>query len=217
MNWKIHLCRTNKMGYSSHPISRIISFIHALVVSTWAVHILTTRDWVILLGPEYEFDQSWVLMFKITTTYFCCDLMLMLMMPTKGDRMWIIHHIIGGSGLFSMWLTRKTWLVGLFFELTEISTIFLNITWVHIKLKITHLITFKVASALLILSYIVIRIWGGLLMFIYLYNFKSIILTWNLYIRSYAILGPTIIFILNIYWFYRLILKAREQLFIKND
>ena len=158
------------MEYSSHPISRVISFIHALFVSTISIYILMTRIWVFLSNPLYEFDSLWSLMFIVTSIYFSCDITLMLLMPSKGDTSWIIHHIVGGIGMVSTWYSGRMWFLGLLFELTEISTIFLNIIWILLKFKQNHTLIFKIAGIFLLLTFFIIRWIGGLIMWYYIYD-----------------------------------------------
>ena len=200
-----------KMGYSSMLISRISSFIHALFVSTCSLIIFFTREWNILLGPLYSYDSLWCLMFKTTSCYLAGDIILMLLMPSKGDRTWIIHHIIGGIGIFLIWKREKVWLLGLFFELTEISTIFLNITWVHVKTNHTKAISFKFFGILLLLSFFIIRIIGGFVMFYYLHYYWDIIITWDYIDIYYISLGSIVMFMLNAYWFKKLLAKIIKQ------
>ena len=206
--------RQKNSNWSSHPYSRILSFIHACIIVPLCINILITKDRITLMGPEYTHDFLWALMFDITTIYLVFDMFMMLIRPEKNDFVYHVHHIVGGLGIFLIRQLNRVWLLGLFFELTEISTIFLNITWICVKKKKTNTLIFKAAGLLLVFFFFFVRIIGGLLMFIYVYNFRDQIISWGPFMYIYIYGGSCLMFSLNSYWFYKLILKIYKQ--IKN-
>lgn len=211
------------MGWSSFFMSRVFSFLHALNVSLVAIYILSTRSSEVLWNPGVIADEMWGNMFLTSVKYFTVDLFLMLIWPTPGDKQYIIHHIFGNAGIFFTWYFNRCWLIGLIFELTELSSVFLNITWyLHKEMEEktknnlppspVHKLLFLQAGLCLLVSFFLTRIVGGGIIFYYIYdNYDKLRLILNWFTYSYLFIGVTVISSLNVYWFYKLILKLFSQ------
>lgn len=200
------------MGYSDQTISRVASFFHALITSNIALYILLTRDSSVLHNPGNFVDPLWSIMFALTSIYLSVDLILMLVMPSKNDMLWIFHHIVGGLGIFWMWQINRAWLLGLLFELTEMSTIFLNCTWYYIHFKKKPDIFFYLASLGLLSTFFVTRWAGGVYMWYYvLRNTTFWLQNMNLFENLYIFVGTAVITFLNVKWGLQLVAKLLEQ------
>lgn len=203
--------------YSNNPISRIGSFVHAVLVSYLSIYLLIFDSNKLTLYPPDIDNYYYNLMFASTVYYLFFDFIFMCLFPTTNDMAWLLHHIIGFSGIFLIWRGPKIWLAGIFFELTELSTVFLNITWLHIKLNITNTLTFKIFTACLILAFFSIRIIGGGFFFLYIYKHINEIMLWDMISKLYILIAPIIIFSLNCYWFYKLIAAAFDKIKTINN
>jgi len=211
------------MGWSSNLLSRFASFIHAFNVSAVAIFILLTRSSTTLWNPGYIEDEMWSNMFILTYQYLAVDLALMLIFPTPGDRQFIIHHIFGGLGIFLIWYMKQCWLIGLIFELTELSSVFLNITWyLHKSIEedaknnlppnLFRKKLFYQAGVCLLISFFLTRIVGGGVIVYYIYNNYDFIMTIPWFNYIYLLVGSSIISCLNIFWFYKLLAKLTSQM-----
>jgi hypothetical protein len=202
------------MGYSSWNLSRFFSTIHALVVSYLCIIILLTRE---NLHQFYDIqDDLWSSLFQFSTTYLAADCFMMLLFPTEGDWQYLLHHLIGGGGIYGIWKTGHVWFIGLMFMFTEISTIWLNLSWFLLKQKersphaLTH-VAFVLAGVMLLLTFFIGRILGGAAIWYYLYDVRyeiSMIPVWQ---AIYIYLGSATITSLNCYWFVKLIAKLSGQ------
>lgn len=200
------------MGYSSHWISRTLSFIHACIVGGLAVYLLATLPKETLWNPGIIDSYAWGAMFCITCCYLLFDCIMMVCMPSQGDLLWIVHHIVGGFGIFFIWWYNNVWLLGLFFELTELSTIFLNITWAYVHYKWKKTIIFHVCAFMLMITYFVIRWIGGVFMFYYIYDHHEYVWSLPLFRSVYVYFGTITIFILNIIWGIKLLVRVSQQI-----
>jgi len=208
------------MGWSKHTLSRFLSFIHASVVTVLGLYVLTHATLDMFLHPFDVADvcfspqdnvtyQAWSLMFQITYFYLAVDLVLMILMPSPGDMTWLFHHLVGGIGVYLMWSERVFWSLGLFFELTEITTIFLNICWFFVHHNLRPNVIYKLSALLLITLFLLVRIVGGITICIgvalQLRQHGDEVL---LYQRLYATIAPIGMLGLNIHWFMLLLEKV---------
>ena len=207
------------MRWSSLISSKVISLIHSSCVSVFAIMILLSLDFDILINPGPMEDLTlsthetgiiliWDMMFKMTIYYLACDFLMMLIFPSKTDGPWILHHLVGGLGIYLFSTSKIMWLLGLYFELTELSSVFLNLTWILYKLKLVKTLEFKIFAIMLLLSYFIIRIIGGLAAWWYIYHhYDWLTSNASLFIQIYCFGGTGIIFCMNVMWFYKLIKK----------
>jgi hypothetical protein len=170
-------------------ISRVYSNIHALIniVSTFLFlsDIVTIHSYSVLMG--------------ITFSYAIFDLRYLIL---NKDYYLIIHHLLIIISLLPLYNkneldTYYVRTIAMLF-LSEMSTIFLNNSWMMIKDKTTHKKSFKINVYLTLLNFLVFRI----------LNISYII--YDVYYSKFYYWTPAIILLLsiNINWFRLLILKA---------
>ena len=177
------------IGRDINYISRIYSNIHAFIniLSTvlYLFDIVTIHSYSILLG--------------LTFSYAIFDLKYLII---NKDYFLIIHHLLIIMALLPFYNTAsldiyyvKT--VAMLF-LSEMSTIFLNNSWIMIKDNNTHQKSFKINVYLTLFNFLVFRI----------LNITYII--YDVYYTSFYYWIPAIVLLLsiNINWFRLLILKA---------
>jgi len=115
----------------------------------------------------------------------------------------LLHHFVGGIGIFMIALNRKGLGLGLYFAGTELSTPLLNISWLsyyyNIKVKIIYLLFY--------LTFVFARILTIPLLISYLINNSYSID--NLSIGKYTMVygGSSVLILLNLTWFIMLTKK----------
>jgi len=192
-------------------ISRIVSNYHAIFISvTSTLFLLCTA----LQGGErtiyeliFELDsiprplwlnQIWYLFLGISSGYLFYDLMLVIVLLNR-DIGTITHHAIVAP--FLVWLRTDYPIYAAIGMLSEISTPFLNACWFELhrdypnRGKLLHL------SYLLLVTYFIFRV----LLFPYICLMSMV------KEEHYAVPLCIIVALLNIYWFYRLLLKSRSM------
>jgi len=210
------------MGWSSWPISRFLSFCHAICCVVAAIKILGTLTSEILWDPGVIRYALWSDMFRVTYCYLAFDIIMMLLFPTKGDWQYITHHFFGGIGIWQFWYFQMGWLIGLIFELTEMSTIFLNITWyLNKSMEETRSkgyvpdpatkVSFLIAGLMLLASFFMTRIFGAGVIAYYIYDHHEFFLQMYWIQYYYLFGGCAIISGLNFYWFFKLLQKLMSQ------
>lgn len=199
------------MGWSNWSASRIGSFLHAIAVSSIAIYLLATRPQSYLWQPDGINDPLLNTMLQIMFTYLGLDCFMMLAFPSKGDRLYLAHHIVGGFGVFMYWHIQIGLFVAVMFELTELSTVFLNITW-YLNKTDRRGFFFKIMGICLLLSFFVTRIYGGCVIYYYLYyHNEKLYQLYSLWQFCYLYGAVTIVFLLNLYWFWKLVEKLLSQ------
>lgn len=141
--------------------------------------------------------------FKVKSVITNCD--------TKGITS-LLHHFVGGLGIFMIAYNRKGLGLGIYFAFTELSTPFLNLSW------LAHSHNFKYAKLLFILFYITFllcRIVTIPWLIYYLIHNYSLIETLPWYDYSMVYGGCLTLIFLNIIWFIMLSKMIRKQ-FILN-
>ena len=201
-----------KMKWSKSLTSRILSMVHAIYVSFIALRLLFAVQWddqilspLIAVAGNVHRYELWESMFSATVAYFSFDACMMCLFYSKGDSMFLLHHLIGAPGIYIIWKFPAMWFLGLYFELTELTTVFLNISWMHVKMESFGL-SFKVSGFLLVTSFFVIRVIGAIPIWYMLVSISSDmleVLPW--WINLYAFLGTGLLTILNFMWFDALI------------
>lgn len=115
----------------------------------------------------------------------------------------LLHHFVGGIGIFMIAFNRKGLGLGLYFAGTELSTPLLNISWLsyyyNIKIKIIYLLFY--------LTFVTARILTIPLLINYLINNSYSID--NLSIGKYTMVygGSSVLILLNLTWFIMLTKK----------
>lgn len=200
------------MSWSNNPASRIISTIHAVIVSVLALEILSNngkdllREVVTLTAmPE---EELWQAMFGIMTSYLAFDLIMMLSMPGKGDGTWLVHHIVGGLGMGLIWQLRTAWPVGLYFATTEISTPFLNMRWFLAKNGWGDTVVLKAVTILFVLAFSIVRWSGSIWLAIYISRNIQPILDLHWFVSGYIFFGCSSITCLNLFWSLQIVQMA---------
>ena len=170
-------------------VSRIYSNIHAFInISSNFLFLFNTISL-----------QSYSILLGITFSYVIFDLKYLII---NKDYYLIAHHLLALISLIPFYNITEIDIyyvrtVAMLF-LSEMSTIFLNNTWIMIKDNNTHKITFKINVYLTLLNFLVFRI----------FNITYII--YEVYYTKFFYWTPAILFLLfiNIKWFRLLILKA---------
>lgn len=213
------LCKTVIMrSWSSNPWSRFFSAAHALIVSTIAWVIFLTTSWSDLNSVYPPEMPMWYVMFGIMTGYLTLDLFMMMVMPDKGDKLWLSHHVIGGLGILLIWQTHTLYPGGLYFVITETSTPFLNLCWLLIKFEAKDTVIFKIAFLGLFLSFFIVRWGGGVMLWLYIWNNLHTILVTHWFIRFYIFFGCGTVTILNLVWGFKLLnqIMRRDETHLKD-
>jgi len=141
--------------------------------------------------------------FKVKSVITICD--------TKGITS-LLHHFVGGLGIFMIAYNRKGLGLGIYFAFTELSTPFLNISW------LAHLHNYKHTKILFLLFYITFalcRIITIPWLLYYLVRNYSLIETLPWYDYSMVYGGCLTLILLNIIWFVMLTKMIKKQ-FILN-
>lgn len=142
-------------------------------------------------------------LFKIKTVFTNCD--------TK-ELTSLLHHFVGGLGIFMIAYSRKGLGLGIYFAFTELSTPFLNISWLAYTHNYKHT---KWLFLLFYITFILSRIITIPFLFYYLLYNQELIdeLVWYDYSMVYG--GCLTLILLNIIWFIMLSRMIKKQ-FISN-
>lgn len=197
-----------RSGWSSNPLSRMGSTIHAIVVGIMALVLFFTTPsqelWMVY-PPETEL---WLYMFGTMFLYLLFDMLLMILMPDDGDLLWVFHHLIGGVGIALIRESHTVWPIGLYFVITELSTPFLNLCWLLIKFDMQKSVLFHVSTLFLFITFFGIRWGGGFLLWWYIwFNLETIFHT-HWFICFYIFFGCGTVTVLNLIWGWKLLKKV---------
>jgi len=188
------------MGWSSSIHSRIFSSLHSVTVSLMALRLFWILDWDLIWDVSIPASGPWVPMLQLSQIYFVLDAIFIFVSPSSGDLVWYLHHFAGFMGATLILMCRTGLLVGIHFELTELSTLFLNCYWYGIKTNRTSSRFFKFCLMCLGTTFYLTRWGGSIVLWTYLFEHLSEILalqTW----KTVSLLGfPGILTALNVWW-----------------
>ena len=120
---------------------------------------------------------------------------------TKETVTFLLHHVVGGLGIFLMAYLRIGLGLGLYFAATEVSTPFLNL-WKNQK----SVVWFRIFALFFFLA----RIVTLPLLWFYIYENTHLISETHWFIQSMAYGGCGTLSLLNIIWFIAILLKLRS-------
>jgi len=206
--------------------TRVMSTIHAVGC------VILSVIYIYLHYPnflEFDFnridDSACKLMFITCAwmvSYLLIDLLFMITEKTEDNPgMWIIHHVLGIIGMFCFAYYGILGYKGIYYALTEVTTIFINISWFMIKSKSNEKglgkIIFLILGGLAWLLWLIVRVGGiPILIWLVIRDFDLIVELSIFEIFMVFIANP-IIYLLNVIWFFKLTLvvfglKSIEQM-----
>lgn len=119
-------------------ITRLASTYNAINCIVMTYYVLKNLSGI---GNFYDFQDEYVLKTLTTmTSYLFIDGLFLL--PdlyhnfNLNNLTTVIHHFVGAYGIYKIVSTRLALGMGIYFAMTEISTPFLNLTWLTKKLKL---------------------------------------------------------------------------------
>ena len=200
----------NKYIYSSLPLWYVIiallknriNFEYILVLNS-SIHAIISSIFSVLYLTEAISEDFYKNTLGISLSYFVYDSINLI---KKKDYQLLIHHSVVSISLLPLvsdfiteqFLVKDYYLYIARFFLSEITTIFLNNSWILYKLKQTHTKIFRINTYMLLVLTFLIRV-----CFISYLNYI-------IYLdKLFYFLGLSLpLTILNYYWFYKLSKKA---------
>lgn len=187
-------------AWSSSGYSRVLSSIHAAIVALSSIGMLCTVPASTIWSLPLLESGPWEYIFAITQGYFITDSILMVLYPSRNDTIWFLHHFAGFMGATLIGACQVGLLVGLHFELTELSTVFLNLCWYTIHTEQTSKVCYKIVFLCLFVTFYTTRWAGSVVLWWYLLHHLYAILALPLW-QTIALLGlPAILTLLNVWW-----------------
>jgi len=185
-----------KERVSQYP-TYIYSLVHSLVIS------ISGMCFLFGLIPKSAMDIS----LNFTMGYVLYDIGVIMNDKSIPNRIEVIvHHVI----LYMMLTLRESFFVECVFGmLSEISTIFLNTSWIMYQSGNTNSLIFCLNKYAIIITYLIFRVVNFPVLIIY-GIMNNLNLGWIFY------LGAAVITILNFYWFVLLLRKAKSTKSIKS-
>lgn len=227
-------------------LSRVFSTIHAIVMTVTVIYLVIkygiTSIWdynFYLLHPEGALTCINLNAFMLA--YLSVDVVFLIIhyvklspgtkVPDDNFFFAVTHHIVGALSMLQFIQSNQVQFNSLYFSLTEVSTISLNVAWLSIKLgwdkpekkkdetnstqrwppnvdpQKLHTI-YKAAGYTTFLLFFLVRILGSFFLIAYVYINVHRILAFPFYRSIFGFVGNGIVVGLNYYWFYKLSLKA---------
>ncbi len=203
-----------KLGrYKWDCFTRIMSTINAVQCTCMSLYVLNNNVgiWNILQGGE---DLETYSLLSFATYLFVDGLLQLPDLITQFSPslvLSVLHHFVGGYGIYLIGSRRIGLFLGIYFAITEISTPFLNLSWWFYRNKIQNVESKSVFITFYIL-FVVFRIFTIPLLGLYLFiNFSTIN---NLKLVEYVMVyyGSLILVLLNSIWFIMLSIKIKQKL-----
>jgi len=149
--------------------------------------------------------------------YLLVDCLFLISEDTESNKIsTLIHHLVGIAGMFCFINWNNMVYNSLYYSLTELTTIFLNMSWFMIKAKYNKgrftLFLFGFNTIILWVMWLIIRLGGSILLFNQLYVDYFKILNLSPVPIFMIVVGNTTVSLLNIYWFFKLTYKIYETL-----
>lgn len=145
-------------------------------------------------------------------TYLLVDGIFMLYEQTEKNMMsGVLHHTIGSIGMLGFCITGLLPYDGIFFALTEITTVPLNLVWIMMYLKPKDVswtgagkFIFTGLSLLTWILFLFFRVYGSAWILKMIYDDLDLILTFPVVPRIICLVANIAISILNVFWFAKL-------------
>ena len=153
-------------------------------------------------------------------SYLIIDALFIITENTENDQIFmIIHHLIGATGLFCFYYYDALQYNFLYYQLTETTTIILNISWFFIKYewnksRLGNFI-FMLLGALSWILWLIVRFIGIGVLAYFIYRDSEMIVKLGTIFIIMVYGANSVICILNIFWFYKLTMKMLEVLYPK--
>lgn len=156
----------------------------------------------------------------IMVGYLITDLIFLVMEQTEQNiTTTVIHHAIGSASLYGFIAYKTLAFNSLYYNITEITTIPLNITWIMLHFELHKSVDYPILGMIFIMLglvawilYLIVRVCGGVILSYYLILNYDKVLALPPYCVVFAIFGNGIITVLNFIWFYKLTKMAFKQL-----
>jgi len=198
-------CR-EECGHELWPyLSRQLSMIHASIVSALAIAVIllapiTVQTYV--YPPTAElYDDVCLYITAIMFGYLVVDGSFLLFKRLEtGWKLTFIHHFVGAASMIMFGLYQGLYQNSLFYALTELSTITLHLT--SLAMKFNWKSVTIVAALITWVLFLVIRIFGGLWLTLFLLDHADqIVFDFPVAGQLFILFGNAIVMSLNIYWF----------------
>ncbi len=209
-----------------NSFTRIMSTINALFVVSGAIYSIYVFGYSL---SRYDFPKTntqdmkfFYLSIIVMFGYLIIDAVFIITENTESNQIFmVIHHFIGATGLYGFYYYNILPYNLLYYQLTEVTSITLNISWFFIKFewnksKIGSII-FIIFGALSWILWLVVRLFGVGFLAYFIYRDSDIIMKLSKELIFMAYGANSIICILNIFWFYKLTMKMLEVLYPKSE
>lgn len=208
--------------------TRIMSTIHSSIIILICFYIiyLFKHDPYTLLDfnfpTMYPKEMLYIKYMNIVMlVYLVIDFLFLISEDTeKNIDSTITHHVAGALGMLGFINYNILAYNSLYCSLTEITTIFLNISWFMMKSDYNksnfRLFIFIVNTFILWILWLVIRIGGGIMLFVCIFRDYKVISELGIIPIFMIFVVNSIVFSLNILWFYKLTIKIIEQFHLKQ-
>ena len=186
------------------------STVHAVVVVAFTFYIMAFG----LLGEYRVFSKSSLgfITLQVSLGYFLADLVIVLMDPKlRSDKGSLMHHLAGITGIgLCLYFQGKLMYFIIARLISEASTPFVNLRWILHEFHITDGKLFKTAAHGMLVTFFTARIvtmpWYWYETY-HCYMHPGIVLVPDCF-KVWAICNFLVFDMLNLYWFYRMVLGA---------
>ncbi len=201
--------------YSWELFTRGIS-IHNSINCIWLIYHYIIPNYKSYYDLNYIGDPDLINGLYMFTAYLLVDGLFYLPQfmynPSVQILTTILHHFVGGIGMYLIANQGRGLGLASYFALTEISTPLLHISWVLYTNKITNIFT-KTIFGLFYLVFGLVRICTIPILLHYIYTNKVLIASETLINYCMVYGGSGTLICLNLWWYKQLTLKLSKLLF----
>lgn len=203
------------MGLDNRIIGKFMSTVNAFVCSMSALSVWLRCPEVVTTYGFYECSESVYETIHngncVFFAYLFIDVTYGLLTKRKDlTTSAIIHHAVGAASMLMFIIYQDLHFNSIYYQLTEITTIFLNLGWVAIHYHKPGLL--KIATGFLLLSFLLIRVVGSAFQFyIIIENREDIFLRFSGLPSLFVVYGNLTLAALNVYWFVKLLWTVHEH------
>lgn len=201
-------------------ITRVYSTIHALLVSGYALFVVSNHGWTDLTDWNLctwnsSACQQIEMINSLMMSYLVVDAIFLLLYPTDSNYLpTVIHHIVGSLSMLQFMRLQIMHYNSVYYAITELSTITLNISWwlltFHYNETSLGKTAFKCFGYLTVFLFFTIRIIGSLFLMRMVYLQSDLLIGIGFTGIAGGFGANAIVTVLNFYWFYKLVAMAVE-------
>lgn len=191
----------DKFKYYWGLYTRVISTISALYTISGVYYAYKYEDhWLTFFAVNNNTSRyiiSWMPLYLFVDGIF--EIPILFIYPNIHNLLVVLHHFIGGMGMYYLLNENKGYYIAIFFAGTELSTPFLNLSWLMLQFKINNILSTGI-FLIFFTTFLIARIIPIPFLAYYLYYNIAYIIDMNAYYQIMIFGGSLFITCLNLKW-----------------